>query len=548
MRAGASTSFRAITNRSSPRFWLPRLAARVAGGTGWRRALVALALGALAVLALPPVYIVPALIPAFTGLLWLLQGARHWRAALLIGFLFGLGYFTAGLYWVANALLTRPEEFGWLAPLAPVGLAAILAPFPAIACALTTLAPRPGISRVLAFAAAWILLEWVRSWAFTGFPWNLVGSVWAFSDAMLQPAAWIGVYGLGLATVTAAAMPSVVSQPAFVGRRGWLAMAISFAVLGAFFLAGLGRLAFIGEIGVVDGVRLRLVQANISQSLKWRRELVDKHLLMQAEMGAAPGGPAPTHVIWPEASAPLFLAHDPERLRLVGEFTPPGGLTLLGTLRTSPPGVDPFQVWNSMLAIDPSGAIVGSYDKSHLVPFGEFMPLRSVLGLGSVAGGSTDFSTGPGVQTLRLPGLPPVGPLVFYEVIFPGAVTDRSDRPEWLLNLTNDGWYGISAGPYQHLVAARLRAVEEGLPVVRVANTGISAVIDPVGRVLVELGLGERGVLDSTLPRPLSRTTPFAITGVWGSMLLCFAIGVIAVWRNRNRTPVLGRRFPRKQI
>ena len=240
MRAGAFTYFRAISNRSGPRSWLPRLAARVAGATGWRRALLALTLGALAVLALPPVYIVPALIPAFTGLLWLLQGARHWRAALLIGFLFGLGYFTAGLYWVANALLTRPEEFGWLAPFAPVGLAAILAPFPAIACALTTLAPRPGVSRVLAFAAAWILLEWVRSWAFTGFPWNLVGSVWAFSDAMLQPAAWIGVYGLGLATVAAAAMPSVLSQPASGGRRGWLAMAITCAVLGAFFLAGLG--------------------------------------------------------------------------------------------------------------------------------------------------------------------------------------------------------------------------------------------------------------------------------------------------------------------
>ena len=163
-------------------------------------------------------------------------------------------------------------------------------------------------------------------------------------------------------------------------------------------------------------------------------------------MGGASGGPRPTHVIWPEASAPLFLAHDPERLRLVGEFTPPGGLTLLGTLRTTPPGVVPFQVWNSMLAVDSSGAVVGSADKAHLVPFGEFMPLRSILGLGSVAGGSTDFSTGPGVQTLRLPGLPPVGPLVCYEVIFPGAVTDWSDRPEWLLNLTNDGWYGIPLG------------------------------------------------------------------------------------------------------
>jgi apolipoprotein N-acyltransferase len=504
-------------------------------------------LGATAVLALPPVYIVPALIPAFTGLLWLLERVRQWRTALLVGFLFGLGYFTAGLYWVANALLTRPEEFGWLAPLAPIGLAAILAPFPAIACALTMLVPRSGASRVLGFAAAWTLFEWVRSWAFTGFPWNLVGSVWAFSDAMLQPAAWIGVYGIGLATVSAAAMPSILSQPASGGRRGWVAIAIPYAVLVVFFLAGLGRLASIGEIGVVDGVRLRLVQANISQSLKWRRELVDKHLFMQARMGAAPEGPPPTHVLWPEASAPLFLAHDPERLRLVGEFTPPGGLTLLGTLRTTPPGVVPFQVWNSMLAVDASGAVVGSYDKAHLVPFGEFMPLRSILGLGSVAGGSTDFSTGPGVQTLRLPGLPPVGPLVCYEVIFPGAVADRSDRPEWLLNLTNDGWYGISAGPYQHLVAARLRAVEEGLPMVRVANTGISAVIDPVGRVLAELGLGERGVLDSTLPRPLSKLTLFAMTGAWGSVLLCLAIGVVAILRNHNKTPVLGRKPFTKQ-
>jgi apolipoprotein N-acyltransferase len=526
MPAGASARFREITNRPGRRPWLPRLASR-AGATGWTRILLALTFGAVAVLALPPLYIVPALVPAFTGLVWLLDGAPNWRSAALIGFLFGLGYFTAGLYWVANALLTKPEEFGWIAPLAPVGLAVILAPFPAIACALTKFARRPGVRRVLTFAAAWTLLEWVRSWAFTGFPWNLIGSVWAFSDAMLQPAAWIGVYGLGLATVAAAAMPSVMFRSTPGRRLAWTPLATACAVLAVFFLAGLGRLALIGDIGVVEGVQLRLVQANIPQNLKWRRELVDKHLLLQAELGARPGDPPPTHVIWSEASAPLFLANDAERLRLIGEFTPPGGLTLLGTLRMPPPGMEPIQVWNSVLALDDRGAVVGSYDKAHLVPFGEFMPLRSVLGLGSVAGGSTDFSRGPGVQTLRLPGLPPVGPLVCYEVIFPGAVTDRSDRPEWLLNLTNDGWYGISAGPYQHLVAARLRAVEEGLPVVRVANTGISAVIDPVGRVLVELGLGEQGVLDSALPQPLNRPTLFAMTGVRGILLLTFLVGVV---------------------
>ena len=271
---GRCREFHGTTDRSGHLPWLPRLAVGVAGATGWRRALLALLLGAVAVLALPPIYIVPAVVPAFTGLLWMLDGARTWRSALLIGFLFGLGYFSAGLYWVANALLTKPEEFGWVAPLAPVGLAAILAPYPAIACALTRLAQRPGVGRVLTFAAAWTLLEWVRSWAFTGFPWNLIGSVWAFSDAMLQPAAWIGVYGLSLVTVAAAAIPSILSRPASAGRRGWAAIALAFAILAVFAVAGVGRLAHIGDIGVVEGVRLRLVQANISQSLKWRRELV----------------------------------------------------------------------------------------------------------------------------------------------------------------------------------------------------------------------------------------------------------------------------------
>jgi apolipoprotein N-acyltransferase len=540
MRAGVITGFRDVLARSGPRPWPQRLALLVAGARGWRRALLALALGASAVLALPPVYVVPALILAFTGLVWLLDGARNWRMALVIGFLFGLGYFTAGLYWVANALLTKPEQFGWVAPLAPVGLAAILAPFPAVACALTKLARHPGAGRVLTFAAAWTLLEWLRSWAFSGFPWNLVGSVWAFSDAMLQPASIIGTYGLGLATVAAAAMPSVLSQPASSARHRRLSLAIPFIVLGAFFVFGVARLAVIGDVGVVEGVHLRLVQANIPQNLKWQRDLVDKHLLLQARMGAARGEPAPTHVIWSEASAPLFLANDRERLRLVGDFTPPGGLTLLGALRTTPPGSDPFQVWNSMLAVDDKGLVIGWYDKAHLVPFGEFMPLSSILGLGSVANGATDFSRGPGVQTLRLPGLPPVGPLICYEVIFPGSVADRSDRPDWLLNLTNDGWYGVSAGPYQHLVAARLRAVEEGLPVVRAANTGISAIIDPVGRLIAELGLDKRGVLDGPLPRPLHRPTPFAITGVWGIVALTLVLGVVGVLLSRGKEPRFG--------
>lgn len=522
------------------------VAAYVAAARGWRRAVLAFILGATAVLALPPIYVVPALVPAFVGVVWLLDGARTWRQALLTGFLFGWGYFTAGLYWVANALLTKPEQFGLVAPLAPVALAALLAPYVAVACALSRLAPRPGVGRVLTFAASWTVMEWVRSWMFTGFPWNLIGTVWAFSDAMVQPASVIGVYGLSLATVVAAAMPAALVCSGATGLRRWRPLGAALLVLASFLGFGLVRLAAIGSVGIVEGVNFRLVQGNIPQNLKWRRDLVDAHLRAQAELGALPGNPPPTVVIWSEAAAPLFLAHDTERLRMLGSFTPPGGLTILGTLRTTSPGTRPFQVWNSALVIDDTGTIIAHYDKAHLVPFGEYMPLRSVLGLNSVAGGSMDFSRGPGLQTLRLPGLPPVGPLICYEVIFPGQVARRDDRPRWLLNLTNDGWYGRSAGPYQHLVAARLRAVEEGLPLVRVANTGISAIIDPLGRVTSTLGLGERGVVDGPLPQALSRPTPFAITGVWPVLGLTLMVGAFGVRASRRDRPLFGEKLSRE--
>lgn len=534
--AAAIVALRETLDSPGPWRWLRRIAAATAGLRGWRRVLLAMVLGALAALALPPLYVIPILIPAFTGLVWMIDGARNWRVALGIGLCFSMGHLTAGLYWVANALLTKPEEFGLLAPLAPVGLAAILAPWPAAACALARLAPRSGIGRVLTLAGAWTLMEWVRGWAWTGFPWNLIGSVWAFSDAMLQGAAVIGTYGLSLVTVAAAAMPAVLTQPHARLSRRWLPVVAVWAVLLLLLAFGEARIAAVGDTGVVDGVWLRLVQGNIPQNLKWRRELVDKHLATQIRLGSAPSEPAPTHVLWSEAAAPLFLAEDRARLAQVGAGTPPGGLTLLGTLRTAPADPSRFQVWNSMLAVDDRGTVVDWYDKSHLVPFGEFMPLGNLLGLGSIAGGMADFSRGSGVRTLRLPGLPPVGPLICYEVIFPGAVVDPDDRPQWLFNLTNDGWYGYSTGPFQHLVAARLRAVEEGLPVVRVANTGISAIIDPLGRVVAELGLGKQGVVDGPLPLPLTGQTVFSRTGPWGGLglaLLLMGIGV-AVSRRRS--------------
>ncbi len=505
---------------------IDRLRAATAGASGWRRFALALLFGALAVVALPPIHFWPALIPAFAGLLWLIEGRRGWRSAFVTGWLFGLGYFTAGLYWIANALLTKPEQFGWLAPLAVLGLAAVQALFPGVAAALTRISGARGAGRVLIFAGAWTGCEWIRSWAFSGFPWNLIGSVWTVSDGMIQVTAVIGPYGLGLVTVAAAAMPAALAGDRARRKRSWAAVACCFAALLAIWVGGLVRLQVAGEAEGVAGVRLRLVQPAIPQKLKWKGELLDQHLATQLQMGVGPADEAPTHVIWGETAAPLFLGEDAERRAAIGKFTPPGGLTITGTLRRTPPGA-PFRVWNTLHAVDARGDIVATYDKSHLVPFGEYVPFRSVLSIAKVTAGATDFSRGSGRTTLRLLGLPPVSPLICYEIIFPGHVVDRQDRPHWLLNLTNDSWYGRSSGPYQHFAAARLRAVEEGLPMVRVANSGISAIVDPYGRVVAKLGLGERGVIDGPLPRPLVMPTAYARMGNWlVLMVVVTAIGM----------------------
>ncbi len=234
-------------------------------------------------------------------------------------------------------------------------------------------------------------------------------------------------------------------------------------------------------------------------------------------------------MIWAETAAPLFLDADALRLLRIARFTPADGLTITGTLRRST-RAQPYALHNSLQAVDDTGSIRGSYDKFHLVPFGEYMPLRSFLGLTKLTAGTVDFSPGDGLQTLRLPGLPPVGPLICYEVIFPGNVAAADDRPGWLLNLTNDGWYGISSGPYQHFAAARLRAVEEGLPLVRVAGTGISAIVDGYGRIIARLGLGEEGVVDGPLPSALASLTPYGQFGDRITLLMVAFVGVVGWW------------------
>ncbi|MCH7710227.1 MAG: apolipoprotein N-acyltransferase [Proteobacteria bacterium] len=519
------------------------LARRTAALAGWPRRLVAVGLGVLATAALPPLFAVPLLVVAFTGLVWLIDGAgaarSPARAAFAAGWWFGFGHFFTGLYWITNSLLVDADRFGWLVPFAVSGLSAGLAIFPGLAAAAVRLSGARGAGRVLALAVAWTAVEWLRGHILSGFPWNLLATAWVFSDAVSQTVAVIGAYGLSLLTVALAAAPATLGDRlgggADAGRgRRWAAVVVMTVLFGGLWAAGEVRLASAPAEGsdgsMVPGVRLRLVQANIDQRLKWSPSERAANFGKYLSMTKGPGFEKVTHVIWPETAVPYIVARDAEARAAIAAVVPPKGLLISGAIRATAAGVKPFEVWNSAHAIDQSARIVGTYDKFHLVPFGEYMPLRGVLPLQKITPGAVDFSAGPGPRTLALPGLPPVSLLICFEVIFPGNVLDRGNRPRWLLNLTNDAWFGESTGPYQHFAAARLRAVEEGLALVRSANTGISAVIDPYGRVIARLDLGVEGVLDSPLPLPLEGLTPYARFGDWIFLgLLAIAVGLALI-------------------
>lgn len=520
--------------------------------SGWRALAVAFGAGTMAGLALPPFHLVGLLFVSFPLLVWLIDGAGApgpgLRARLRgfgVGWSFGFGYFLVGLHWIPNALHVHEEQFGWAAPLALVLLPAGLALYSGLACWACRLRWPGGGRRVALLALCWTAAEWLRGHLLTGFPWNLAGYAWTASDAMIQVTAVVGIYGLTLITVAVAAAPAAV----FGGPDGqdhkW-PLGLALAALAILYAGGAARLAAAGPgdgpgdgPGEVPGVRLRIVQPNIDQRLKWRRDLREANLQRHLDLTRGPGFELVSHVVWPEAAVPYYLANDPVVRRRIGAALGPGRLLLTGSLRAEKTETGGLWLWNSFHVISPAGDIVASYDKAHLVPFGEYLPLRpvfSALGLEKLTTGLGDYRAGPGPRTLKVEELPPFSPLVCYEVIFPGAVVSDgpidSERPAWMINVTNDAWFGDSAGPHQHLAMARVRAVEEGLPLVRAANTGISAIIDAHGRVRGSLKLGTAGVLDGGLPAALEYRTPYARWGDLGALVLAALLAALSgLWR-----------------
>jgi len=527
---------------------LVKLAHSIVLAWGWRRAAIAFSAGAISVLALAPFNAWPVMFLTMPVIVWLLDGAAAGRvgsigAAAATGWWFGFGYFLAGLYWVGIAFLVDAEKFAWLMPLAVVGLPAYLALFIAFGLALARALWTRGALRIVALAASLTLAEWLRGHALSGFPWNAFGYALTGSLTLAQGSALVGLWGMTFLGVFVFASPAVLADDPSETRRRWIAPAIGIAVLAALAIYGTARLTNTPS-EFVSGVRLRIMQPNLQQDEKFNyaaKQSVMTRYLALSDRATAPqamGVKDVTHLIWPESAFPFFLAREPDALAQIAQLVSKGPVLITGAVRPAELGPDgrTTRAYNSVYVIDRNGSILNVYDKLHLVPFGEYLPLEDFLeslGLISLTKMPGGFVAGTRRRPMTVPGAPALLPLVCYEIIFPSEVTTAGERPGWLLNLTNDGWFGRSIGPYQHFQQARVRAIEQGLPLVRAANTGISAVVDPLGRIISELPLGSEGVLDASLPRAIAPT--LYVRGGDGFAYVVVAFAFVLVLQRRLR-------------
>lgn len=528
---------------------LSRLSHFITLAWGWKRAAIACAAGALSVLALAPFNFWPILFLTFPIMVWMIDGAAAGRfggviAAFVAGWWFGFGYFLAGLYWIGHAFLVDAKTFGWLLPFAVTAMPAGLAIFTGFGFVLARITWTKGPWRILALAASLTVAEWLRGHILTGFPWNAYGYALTGPLVMAQAAALIGLWGLTFLAVAIFASPAVIADDTSDTRRRFVPLCLAFAALAALAMYGTLRLSR-NPTSFVDGVQLRIMQPNLQQDEKFNfgaKQRVMARYLALSDRATGPqtsGMKDVTHLIWPESAFPFFLPREPDAIAQIADLLPDRAVLITGGVRPADaaPGRGPIRAYNSVYVIDHDGTILSVYDKVHLVPFGEYLPFQALLeklGLMQLTKVPGGFLSGDRHRAYSVPRAPLMLPLICYEIIFPGDVVPPGDRPGWMLNVTNDGWFGISTGPYQHLAQARVRAIEEGLPLVRAANTGISAIVDPLGRVVKSLPLGTEGVIDGPLPRPI--TPPFYAKTGDGLIILIIGTVFAAVLRKRAQS------------
>jgi apolipoprotein N-acyltransferase len=490
-----------------------------------------LAAGAVSAFGFAPANLWPLTFLALAFAIDRIACAERLGQAALRGWVFGIGHFVLGLNWIATAFTYQSNMPAWLGWVAVVLLSLYLACFPALAGALAWGAARQTkLGFAFMLAAAWMLFEWLRATLFTGFAWNPLAVIWIELPWAAQAARWIGTYGLsGLAVLLSALL--------WVGLRQRWAPTAGLALALAVICLWLGRFvpARPEPVSAVPVIPVRIVQPNISQDEKNDPDQAARNAQLYAKLSGKPLA-EPRLLLWPEGSTERFLQLEADARHDLASLLGPGDLLLLSgesvDINEQDDSKDVYH--NSVFELDSTGALRWRYDKAHLVPFGEYLPARSILsriGLSRLLPGEGDFSPGPGPRTFPLrgfgaPGAPAtVGVQVCYEIIFSGRVIDEAHRPTFLFNPSDDAWFG-AWGPPQHLAQAQLRAVEEGVPIIRATPNGISAVIGPTGRLLATIARHHAGVIDTTVPQALPPTL-FSRLGLWTSAVFGVFLGVV---------------------
>ncbi|KAB7613355.1 apolipoprotein N-acyltransferase [Amylibacter sp. SFDW26] len=422
------------------------------------------------------------------------------KQAFGIGWWAAFGYFVFGLIWLVEPFFVEPEKHAILAPFALAMMSGGLALFWGAAFAVAKIWGESLMRYSIGLAVAFVCAEYLRSVLFTGFPWGLLSYMW-INTPVAQAAAFIGPYGLTFVTLLGGLLMLSFAKHRFMGPI------ISICFVGIFAVMGAYRLSVVSEM---SETRVRLVQPNAPQHQKWHPEWKPVFFRRGLEFTQAKADKPIDLVVWPETSVHFLFENNTADLGILSNYAGPNAHIIAGIQRAQfNAQTQRDQYYNSSVHLDPRGGLLSTYDKSHLVPFGEYVPFSEYLseygfrGLAQTIGG---FSTGEGLRVVKTQGLPSYMPMICYEAIFPMAINGHPERPEFLLHMTNDAWFGDYIGPYQHLVQVQFRAIEQGLPVARSANTGVSAMIDPYGRILDQLELNKKGFLDANLPKPLNPT------------------------------------------
>lgn len=487
--------------------------------------------GLISGLAVAPIHFMPSLL-MFSVIAYQIRVSQRLSQSMIFGYLFGFGFFISNLYWIAFGVSVYIDEFWWAIPFALLGLPAFMAIFIA-AMAACGWKFRASFFYHIVFCTMWVFFEWLVSWIFTGLPWSLLGYAFSISDILMQPASVFGVLGLSFIAVF---IGSIFYSKSFLSFR----ILISIAMIGMCTFYGYSRLA--QNPTEYSAVKVRIVQPSIPQIAKWDVDVFWNNLNTQIELSKKEGDP--DIIIWSEAALTMPYYHEPILNSLTSVFSRDDQILLLGGVNDNGRKGDEYEIYSSLIGLDSKGILLFDYHKAHLVPFGEYMPLKSYLPVKKITHGIIDYTKGTR-QSLYLKDLNlRIWPLICYESIFFNEVKIPNSEVDLMVNITNDAWYGKSSGPYQHFQISRMRAVENGLPLLRAGNNGISGIIDPLGRVLSRIELNKIDTLDGYIPFKLNLPTTFSIFGILGLIilvvfvlilhLLCFFLYYFFKYKNKT--------------